>query len=167
MYGEAYDGLLIPLLRIASFQRAQQLNDMVDETCKKGLEHTKMCLENEDILESADKKESVVKLLMEFYQMLFHHYAVMKDTVNQMAISNQYCSAIKQYIGETSREHAEALYLKAKALSMDPETPPTQAMSTIKRSIHIWKNIPLSGGPKDLNHAMSLLLKASILARHM
>ena len=50
---------------------------------------------------------------------------------------------------------------------MDPDAPPNQAMSTIKRSIHIWKNIPLSGGPKDLNHAMSLLLKASILARQM
>ena len=50
---------------------------MVLETCRKGLEHTKMCLENEDILESEDKKESVVKLLMEFYQMLFHQCAVM------------------------------------------------------------------------------------------
>ena len=84
-----------------------------------------------------------------------------------MAISNQHCNAIKQYIGESSREHAEALYLKAKAMSMDPDAPPDQAMNTIKRSIHIWKNIPLSGGPKDLNHAMALLLKASILARHM
>ena len=72
VYGEAHDGLLIPLLRIASFQRALQHNDMVLETCRKGLEHAKMCLENEDILESAEKKESVVKLLMEFYQMLFH-----------------------------------------------------------------------------------------------
>ena len=50
---------------------------------------------------------------------------------------------------------------------MDPNAPPNDAMSTIKSSIHIWRKIPLSGGPKDLNHAMALLLKASILARHM
>ena len=66
-----------------------------------------------------------------------------------MVTSNQHCNAIKKYIGENSREYAEALYFKAKAMIMDPEAPPGQAMSTIKRSIKIWKNIPLSGGPKD------------------
>ena len=37
-------------------------------------------------------------------------------------------------------------------------------MTTIKSSINIWNSTPLTGGPKDLNHAMALILKAKILA---
>lgn len=62
----------MPLLRIASFQKAQQLNDLVCETCKKGIEHANLCLVREDILESDAKKASVVKLLVEFHEMLSH-----------------------------------------------------------------------------------------------
>jgi len=51
-YGNDYDGILIPLLRIASFQKVQNLNDMVTETCKKGIEHGKLCLKREDTMET-------------------------------------------------------------------------------------------------------------------
>ena len=45
---------------------------MVLETCKKGVEHCKLCLESEDCQEMEDKQSSVVKLLSEFHEMLFH-----------------------------------------------------------------------------------------------
>ena len=38
-----------------------------------------------------------------------------------------------------------------------------RAMDKVKKSIHIWRSNRQTGGPNDLNHAMSLLLKASIL----
>ena len=66
-----------------------------------------------------------------------------------------------------STEYAEALYLKAKAYYQDKNTPNAVAMTTIKKSIHIWRNTLLTGGPKDLNHAMALILKATILAKGM
>ena len=50
---------------------------------------------------------------------------------------------------------------------MDPNTYTVVAFATIKKSLVIWKNTPLIGGPKDLNHAMALLLKATILAKEM
>jgi len=66
-----------------------------------------------------------------------------------------------------STAFAEALYLKAKAIYSDPEAPPSSALATIKKSIHIWKNTPLKGGPKDLNHAMALIMKATLLAKSL
>ena len=62
-----------------------------------------------------------------------------------------------------SSELAEALYLKAKALLNDEDSPNTTAFATVKKSLHIWTNTPLTGGPKDLNHAMALVLKATML----
>ena len=71
-YGEAYDGNLLPLLRIASYQKVRQMNDLVCETCNKGIEHAKLCLARQDTQENTEKKNSVVKLLIEFYELLCH-----------------------------------------------------------------------------------------------
>ena len=71
----------------------------------------------------------------------------------------------KEYNGEQSTEYAEALYLKAKALYLDKESHNEISFLTIKKSIQIWKNTPLSGGPRDLNHAMALIFKATILCK--
>ena len=57
---------------------------MVTETCKKGIEHAQLCLEREDTKESEVKRSSVIKLLQEFYEMLYHQYAVMKDFASQL-----------------------------------------------------------------------------------
>lgn len=64
-----------------------------------------------------------------------------------------------------SRDYGEALYVKAKAIMADPEVLASSAMVTVKKSIHVFRNIPLTGGPKDLNHAMALILKGTILAK--
>lgn len=105
--------------------------------------------------------------MIEFYEMLYHQYAVMKDLINQLETSQEHCEVIKEFKGDRSTEYAEALYLRAKAQFMDPSTPTSIAFSTIKKSLFIWKNTPLTGGPKDLNHAMSLLMKATMLAKEM
>ena len=76
-----------------------------------------------------------------------------------------HCEVIKEHRGELSTEYAEALYLKAKALFVDPDSHNESAFLSIKKSLHIWKNTPLSGGPRDLNHAMALILKATILCK--
>ena len=140
---------------------------MVTETCKKGIEHAMLTLETEDAKESEDKRATVIKLLIEFHEMLFHQYSVMKDVVNQLQTAREFCDLVKSHRGPMSREYAEALYLKAKALFIDPESPTSTAFTTVKKACHIWKNIPLSGGPKDLNHAMTLILKAQILTKAM
>ena len=36
-------------------------------------------------------------------------------------------------------------------------------MSTVKKCLHIWRNTPLTSGPKDLQHVLALLLKATLL----
>lgn len=140
---------------------------MVVETCKRGIEHAKMCIQNEQIQSSEEKRNSVEKLLIEFYEMLFHQYATMRDIDNQLKTSQEQCEVIKECRGEMSTQYAEALYLRSKAQFQDPNTFTTIAFATIKKSLNIWKNTPLTGGPKDLNHAMALLMKATILAKEM
>ena len=108
-----------------------------------------------------------VKLLIEFNEMLFHQYAVMKDYVNQQETSQAHCEMVKLHCGEMSTEYAEALYLKAKALQSDPDSSTEKAFSVIKQSIHIWTNTPQTGGPRDLQHAMSLIMKATILCKDL
>ena len=71
-FGDDYDGVLIPLLRIASYQRVLQVNDMVIETSRKGIEHAKMCLDSEECKQNEEKKNSVLKLLFEFHELLYH-----------------------------------------------------------------------------------------------
>ena len=71
-HGPAFDGVLVPLLRIASFQRVLELDDCVVESCRKGLEHAHLCLENKDINSNESVRSSVRKFLLEFYQMLYH-----------------------------------------------------------------------------------------------
>eukprot|EP00353_Schmidingerella_taraikaensis_P002191 CAMPEP_0185599486 /NCGR_PEP_ID=MMETSP0434-20130131/82736_1 /TAXON_ID=626734 ORGANISM="Favella taraikaensis, Strain Fe Narragansett Bay" /NCGR_SAMPLE_ID=MMETSP0434 /ASSEMBLY_ACC=CAM_ASM_000379 /LENGTH=195 /DNA_ID=CAMNT_0028228901 /DNA_START=1337 /DNA_END=1920 /DNA_ORIENTATION=- len=85
----------------------------------------------------------------------------MQDMEGAMEAANDYCSATKSDFGEMSQEYAEALYLKSKAQFNDPGTMLGQAMATCKKCLHIWKNTPLTGGPKDLQHALALLLKAT------
>lgn len=64
-----------------------------------------------------------------------------------------------------SRDYGEALYVKAKAIMADPDALASAAMVTTKKCIHVLRNIPLTGGPKDLNYAMALILKGTILAK--
>lgn len=71
-HGDDFDGVLVPLLRIASFQRVLERDDCVVETCRKGLEHANLCLKNEDNMDNEQVRSSVQKFLLEFYQMLYH-----------------------------------------------------------------------------------------------
>ena len=104
-----------------------------------------------------------MKLLGEFYEMLYHIYVVMKDIPNQIDTAANFGEILKETRGEMSTDYAQALYMKAKAYFQDENTPDTLALTTVRKSINIWRNTPLTGSPKDMNHAMALILKAHIL----
>ena len=91
----------------------------------------------------------------------------MRDLDLQLQTATELCELAQEVSGEESRWHAEALYLKAKAQFTTPGSPPSLALAVIKRAIKIWKGIPVTNGPSDLNHVMSLLLKATILSKGM
>jgi len=108
----------------------------------------------------------VTKFLIEFFEMLYHQYVTMKDLAGQQETAFSHCETVKKLLGDMSTEYAQALYLKAKSLYLDPSQT-ERSLETIRQCLHIWRNTPLSGGPKDLNHALALLLKASILGKEM
>ena len=75
-----------------------------------------------------------------------------------------YCLASSEYFGSESKEHAKALYFKAKTQYYNQVTK-SLALDTVRKSIEIWNQIPLTKGSQDLAQAQALLLKATILAQ--
>ena len=43
-HGNDHDGVLVPLIKIATFQKILQQDDLMVETCRKGIEHATLCL---------------------------------------------------------------------------------------------------------------------------
>ena len=146
IYGDDYDGVLLPMMRMANFQKVQQLDEKVTETCKKGIQNAKKCLETDDAKANEEKKSTIIKYLLEFHEMLFHQYAVMNDADSQLETSRAHSKVSKEHCGDQSIEYASALYLEAKILHSD-ELTKSMAFSTVKKSIQIWKNTPLTFGP--------------------
>ena len=162
-HGSNHDGVLVPLIKIATFQKILQQDDLMVETCRKGIEHATLCLKNEDSLENDQVLSSVKKFLMEFYQMLCHQLVTMQDVNGVMEATEEYIESSKAASGPMSDDHAYAIYLKAKAQHSDKDTMKRQALQTIRKCLTIWKNTPQTGQSRDLNHVLALLLKASIL----
>lgn len=108
------------------------------ETCKRGIHHAKLCLDSEELQEASERRQTVVRYTLEFHEMLFHQFAVMKDFESLLDTSTSHSQVSRAYCGDMSTEYASALYYEAKAL-YSSELTRGKAFDTLQKSLHIWK----------------------------
>ena len=112
-YGEDYEGLIVPMLRIPSYQKINKKDDLHLESLERGKDTCDLVLKKQEI--KGERRNAILRFKAEFLESLYHMYSFKQMAEEQLTTVFELSEIVKELKGLFSMEYADTLYLKAKA----------------------------------------------------
>ena len=72
-YGEDYEGLIVPMLRIPSYQKINKKDDLHLESLERGKDTCDLVLKKQEI--KGERRNAILRFKAEFLESLYHMYS--------------------------------------------------------------------------------------------